>query len=59
MLRIICIFFTIILQNIAMLTLNQHLTLENVKGEFKSFGKMPSERETGIDNRNSPRDRHR
>ena len=29
-------------------------TLENVKGEFESFGELPSERETAIENRNSP-----
>ena len=29
-------------------------TLENVKGEFESFGELPSERETVIENRNSP-----
>ena len=29
-------------------------TLENVKGEFESFGELPSERETTIENRNSP-----
>ena len=29
-------------------------TLENVKGEFESFAELPSERETGIENRDSP-----
>ena len=30
------------------------ITLENVKGEFESFAELPSERETGIENRDSP-----
>ena len=29
------------------------ITLENVKGEFESFGELPSERETAIENRYS------
>ena len=32
---------------------SQVTTLENVKGEFESFGELPSERETAIENRNS------